>query len=304
MKIITCAGYHGTGSSIVTDILKEFDNCKSFGEYEFRFIQDPYGIADLEYNLVENNHRLNSSNAIKKYKKNIDFLSGNKLIPKYEKYFEGNFKKISYEYIDDLTNIKYKAQWHQDLIEKGKLYYTFYKIVTRLVTLILRKIKNKDEICFELNSNEEFYLSYPEDMFYEKTIKYIDKLMECLNKENKEFLALDQLVPPSNCERYLKYFRDLKIIVVDRDPRDLFILEKKYWKDKVIPTDNISDFIEWYKITRKHIKNEIDNDRVLRVKFEDFIYDYENSMDLIKSFLNLSDSNHKMKKQFFNPEYL
>ena len=52
MKIITCAGYYGTGSSAVTDILGEFDNIHFMGDYEFRFIQDPGGIADLEYNIV------------------------------------------------------------------------------------------------------------------------------------------------------------------------------------------------------------------------------------------------------------
>ena len=46
-KIITCAGYHGTGSSLVTDLLKEFLNTKSFGEYEYRFLQDPNGVKEI-----------------------------------------------------------------------------------------------------------------------------------------------------------------------------------------------------------------------------------------------------------------
>ncbi|MBF1106621.1 MAG: hypothetical protein HXL52_06645, partial [Solobacterium sp.] len=56
MKIISCASYYGTGSSAITDFLSEFDNICSMTNYEFRFVQDPDGISDLEYNLVENHN--------------------------------------------------------------------------------------------------------------------------------------------------------------------------------------------------------------------------------------------------------
>ena len=69
MKLLTCASYHGTGSSAVTNLIDECDNIHDMGDYEFRFVQDPDGICDLEYNLVINNHRLNSGYAIKRYKK-------------------------------------------------------------------------------------------------------------------------------------------------------------------------------------------------------------------------------------------
>ena len=73
-KIITCAGYHGTGSSLITDLLKEFSNVKSFGEYEFRFLQDPNGVGDLEERLINNNSRLNSDRAIYDFKRFIKKL--------------------------------------------------------------------------------------------------------------------------------------------------------------------------------------------------------------------------------------
>ena len=74
MKIVTCASYYGTGSSAITDLLSEYDCCKSLYEYEFRFVQDPEGISDLEFNLVENHHRHNSGHALKRYRNKVDFL--------------------------------------------------------------------------------------------------------------------------------------------------------------------------------------------------------------------------------------
>jgi len=69
MKKITCVSYHATGSSAIDDFFKEFDNCTSGpSDYEARLLQDPDGISDLEYNLVENPHRLNSGFALKRFR--------------------------------------------------------------------------------------------------------------------------------------------------------------------------------------------------------------------------------------------
>lgn len=77
MRFISCASYYGSGSSAITDFVSEFDNVYSFTNEEFRFIQDPNGISDLEYNLVENFNRHNSGHALKRYKKLVDFYCGN-----------------------------------------------------------------------------------------------------------------------------------------------------------------------------------------------------------------------------------
>ena len=60
MRFISCASYYGSGSSAITDFVSEFDSVYSFTDEEFRFVQDPDGISDLEYNLVENFNRHNS----------------------------------------------------------------------------------------------------------------------------------------------------------------------------------------------------------------------------------------------------
>lgn len=46
-NIITCASYGGTGSSAITDLMKEFNNVKSLGEFEFSIAHDLDGISDL-----------------------------------------------------------------------------------------------------------------------------------------------------------------------------------------------------------------------------------------------------------------
>ena len=85
MRIITCASYYGTGSSAVTDLFSEFAGCSSTGDHEFRFIHDPDGIRDLEYNIIENNNRHNTSNAIKRFIKFAKQFDGGMLRKGYKK---------------------------------------------------------------------------------------------------------------------------------------------------------------------------------------------------------------------------
>ena len=297
-KIITCAGYHGSGSSAITDLLKEFNNCESMGSYEFRFIQDPFGISDLEYQIVENFHRLNSGYYLKKFKKKVDNLSGKFMIKRYEKFFNDNFKKYSYEYINNLTKVTWNGQWSQE-IEENQLYFYLH----RLLVKILRVFTNNKEREINLrsfNKNKMLLPKVTKEEFYCYTKLYLDKLFREANLNNKEFIVLDQLVPSTNIERYQNYFYNLKTIIVDRDPRDIYILEKEKWKDNVIPAENIFDYVKWFKLTREN--TDYKNENILKVKFEDLIYNYENTVNDILKFLNINEKEHKLKKKYFNPE--
>lgn len=301
-KIITCAGYYGTGSSVVTDLLKEFNNCYSLGDYEFRFIQDPDGVSDLDFNLVENNHRHNSGHALKKYERLIKFLSGNKILKKYELYFDNQFLIESKKYIAKLKDLEWIGMWHEDVRDRGQFFYILERLTNKFFLNFNKIILNKKECGFTFLSKEKTYYSYPRQNFYIYTKEYTNKLFQIANKEKKEYIIVDQLVPPSNLERYNRYFNEIKIIVIDRDPRDCYLLEKLYWKGTIIPIKNINEFIKWYKLTREHQKYEKDPPNVLRVKFEDTIYKYEETISKIIDFLDIDKEKHINKKKYFNPE--
>lgn len=299
MKLLTCASYYGTGSSAVTNLIDECDNVHDMGDYEFRFVQDPDGICDLEYNLVLNNHRHNSCFALKRFEKKVDFLAGNKFIKKYNRFFGDNWKILSKEYINNLIDAEYKGYWHEDLIAKGKFAYFIERTVNKIYHMFARKSERNLDIVMRNYTN---YVTNPGDKFYSATKEYIDKLFMSANKSNKEFVMADQLVPPTNTMRYLQYFNDLKVVCVERDPRDLYLLEKRIWKGSIVPKD-VQDFCIWYKATRAHRENEKDDPtKILRVQFEDMIYDYENTKNKILDFCGIDAEHHTKKKTIFNPE--
>lgn len=300
MRLITCASYYGSGSSAITDFVSEYQNVYSFTNEEFRFVQDPDGISDLEFHLVENFNRHNSGHALKRFKKLVDFYSGNIFGKKYEAFFHGNWKIISYDYIKELTDFTYHGWWQYDLYDRGNFFY-FRK---RILNKVLHKTiwKNKPEQTVNNMKNEITYCSHPtEEAFLMATKKYIESLFSSVCG-NKETVMVDQIVPPTNLDRYLRYFNDIKVFVVDRDPRDVYVLEKYVWKDGVIPTD-VEIFCKWFRYTRAHrLMENMNSDHVQFIQFEDMIYHYDKIEERVCNWLGLSIKDHKMKKQIFDPD--
>lgn len=301
MKVISCASYYGTGSSAVTDYVSEFDGVFSLTNEEFRFIQDPDGIDDLEFHLVENHNRHNAGHALKRYKRLVDFYNGNVFGRKYAPYFHNRWKEISYKYIDALTDFSFKGWWMYDLYDRGDFYY-FRK---RIFNMILHKTvwRNQSERTFDSMKNEITYCSAPsEERFVDLTKTYIEELLAEAS-DGARTVMVDQIVPPSNLPRYTRYFNDIKVVVVDRDPRDLYLLEKMEWKDGVIPHDDVETFVKWYRYTRAHRQREVfDPETTLFMRFEDLLYRYDVATARMREFLGLDEANHKRPLSGLVPE--
>lgn len=301
MKIITCASYYGTGSSAVTDYVTEFNTVKSLGDYEFRFLHDMDGIADLEYHLVENHNRHNSGHALKRYKKLVDFYAGNRFVCRYEPYFNGQWKRISYEYIDSLTDFSYHGWWQYDLLDRGEGFYYRKLLLNKLYKLTLGR---HNERVLDILPKEITYCARPtKDEFIKKTKDYISSLMEAANPDHYPMLMVDQLLPSSEIYRFLPFFDDIRVIVVDRDPRDLYILEKYVWRGQIIPTESVKTFCLWYRYTRIHRKSEaFDKENVMLLQFEDLIYRYDETSEKLRDFLGLDEKDHVHSKEHLIPE--
>lgn len=300
MKLITCAGYYGTGSSAVTDLIDECDNVHDMGDYEFRFVQDPDGICDLEYHLVLNNHRHNSGYALKRYERNVKFLNGGRLQKKYNRFFGDKWLAYSAEYVRNLADVEYVGYWHQDLRDKGKLAYYSERALNKLMNDILHLSHERNYTIF-MGKNTN-YATFPGERFYEYTRTYIDRLFDYANQDHKEFVMADQLVPPSNVSRYLRFFNDLKVVCVDRDPRDLYLLETLFWHGTIIPHD-VDAYCKWFRATRAHLKYEQDDPaRVMRIHFEDLVYHYDEMAPRVLAFCGIRPEHHTMPKTRLIPE--
>lgn len=296
MQIISCASYYGSGSSAITDLVSEYLGVKSLSEYEFRFIHDMDGIMDLEYHLVTNHNRHNAGHALKRFLRLSNFNAGTWFNKRYEPFFNGHYLNLSQEYIEALTDCKYPGWWFMDLYDHGKWFY-YWKSLEG-------KIRKR---CSFLNDNilpcEMSYCSHPtEERFLALTQDYLHKLFMAANPEKYPRLLVDQLFPSSCINKCLRYFiDDVKVIVVDRDPRDIYFSNLYVWKEYIVPRD-VNLFCDWFRYTHESNKGESPNPaNVVNIQFEDLIYNYQQEIEKIEHFLNLKDSEHKNPFQNFNP---
>ena len=298
MNLITCASYFGTGSSALTDLLSEYSNVHPNNEFEFRFIHDPDGIRDLEFHLVQNSNRETSGVALKRFVKVVNFNHGTWFNKKYEAYFHGKYKDISYKYIDALTDFKYKGFLPFDLANRSRFSYYFLGIFNKIN--IKLKAKRASVLPKEIT-----YCSNPgEEKFIALTQEYTHSLMEELNNDKKPYMVIDQIVPSSNTVECFKYFKDdIKVFIVDRDPRDVYILCKTIWRwDRLFPRDSVESWCKWFRYVRETGGGKQNDSRIMYLRFEDLIYHYEESVKKIEEFTGLKSEDHLNKFTRLNPK--
>lgn len=90
------------------------------------------------------------------------------------------------------------------------------------------------------------------------------------------------------------------MFVVDRDPRDVYLLGKYYWKDGICPTDPYV-FCDWYEYTHKAGSTIEDHNNIFRLRFEDLIYKYDETVNSIERITGLNPLIHTRKYQKLNP---
>lgn len=294
MRKIACVGYHATGAGVIDDLFREFDNvAQGTYEVETRLLQDPDGISDLEYYLVDNPHRLNSGYELKR------FLNYVKLTTRsYRKIFGSRWRELSEEYVDNLAKFSFPGYWHGDVWLLSSFWrnvHTFRRGLAKVTPKRFRKPSYYNYFPW-LNS---YHVDLTREDFIRITQDYMEKLCREVNPENKEFVVLDQLVSPANPARYARYVNDLKTIIVDRDPRDVYIHQLNH-KDHVLPVDPMQ-FCAVYRDNRKAVSS-LPEDECMYVTFEQMIYHYDEYVKKVLDFVGISERNHVQKRKFFDPD--
>ena len=296
-RLITCASYYGSGSSALTDLLAEYKGVKSLSDYEFRFVHDLDGVADLEYHLVDNHNRHNSGHALKRYKRLCEFYHGSRIIERYEPFFQGEFLDISMDYIHELTDFQFNGKWFMDMYDRGQLFYYLKSLQT--------KIYRRLGIHRNNMPHEVTLCSHPtREKFLDCTKRYINRLLEAANKEQMPVLMMDQILPSSNINKCLRYFPDnTSVVIVTRDPRDVYFAAKYIWHDCLVPSD-VELFCKWFDYTHSSNRDETpDPNKVMSINFEDLVYNYVTTKTKLEQFMGFEAINHVDPFGKFNPRH-
>lgn len=117
----------------------------------------------------------------------------------------------------------------------------------------------------------------------------------CQATGGKPILVLDQIVNDFefDIERYRDYIPNIKIIMVYRDPRDVYTFAKNSDIDW-IPHKSVEVFVKWYKIFTKHFSIQ-EKKKYLVVQFENLVCNYEETKSVIEQYVGLNSSSHVRK---------
>ena len=292
VQYICIVGYGWSGSSAVVDLMKEFEGNWD-PEAEFRIIPEPHGVVDLEHVLFDRWDAQNVDIAIQDFLELAGFLNQNegkfRRGINYDEKFHGKFMEATETFINEITNYRYDSYWW---IYNFRMPYSKW---------LIKKIVNK--IIPQKYIETMYFSDIDREEFYQAVKRYMKNLVEIVGDGNEcRNIILDQAVQPQHPLKAFDYFDNVKVIIVDRDPRDIYcdmVELKKLVGHDIAFTHDASKFVKWH---RKYRENDhIQHDRILRIQFEDLILHYEDTVKQIVDFVGDDTMTHVEKLKHFDP---
>ncbi len=308
---IAVTGYYGTGSSAVIDFLSEFKSvkCAIGNRYEHYPFLGQNAIFDLENRLFdENSNYMIRDYAINEFIKEMKRQNDHNFgwFGSYKKLFKNQFMNSVNEFVDAISTIKNCKSFTQ----VKKIKHTPLKAILQIGARIILKRKIYDlGRVYVYDKNPIRFLTVDHNEFMIHAKKFINSYFEMCQVENFN-MVYDHLILPEQARIINKFFDDdFKLIVVDRDPRDVYLLSEHYWstlkfgaQPGIYPEGEKGFCSHWDK-THEYIKT-IDKSKlknVMFVQFEDLVYNYDETTKKIIDFCGLKREDHINAKKFFDP---
>ena len=131
-------------------------------------------------------------------------------------------------------------------------------------------------------------MPHNEEKFLFETRNLVDKLCLSGKKSKNQNIILDQSASYWRPDDYFKYFKNLKIIIVNRDPRSIYYSMKSR-NSKAYPSSDVIIFSKWYKSIREKQK-KIKNKKIYYIQYENFLENFEKEVKKLNNFLNIKDN--------------
>lgn len=299
MIIGTC-GFASTGSSAVSDYLKEFDENQVFDHFEFTLPYLPDGLEDLEYHLTKHMCRDDSCGiAIPRFRRLVRKM----LIPILVRRFsvsKEQLEEITEEFIQSIVQLEWKTAKRTDVLLNPS--HFFYLWGDRMMKRrILPRIQRRVGHIVDLWPYRKVEVSIHPDNYVEAARHFIREILKFMGADFSKNIVLDQPFLGSNPAGSFRFFDNPKAIVVDRDPRDNYLFTKLvlYKTENIMPVNDVKTFVKYYRLFRDKHPYKQPNDDVLCLRFEDMVYNYDNTTARIREFCRLPQN--PRPKSIFDP---
>lgn len=294
--IIGACGFGSTGSSVVTDYLKEYGHIAVKDDLEFTWVSRTDGLIDLERAVMNPHNRTGDSIvAIRRFEA---------MAKRAERIYERHglsrerFRELTSRFIDAITMVKW--YWYDNSMEYGyNLKSLLYYIMKRKVIPMLERRAGHYVKCWPL---KEVKLSVRPSNFHDEATRLLDGMLKGMGLDPDGTVALDQPFSGNNPQACFPFYRDPYAVVVDRDPRDNYVFARTRMLGRFhyMPINRVEDFIAYYRALRKDQPYLKDDPRILRIRFEDMVYEYDSTTKALRDFLRLPEN--PRPKSVFDPD--
>ena len=312
MYNISVTGYVGTGSSAMIDLLREYDGMKIVPEQRASYEHDIFyrsgGLFDLCAIMSQGTSPVCSDKVINRF---IDTMEN---LYRYDYVWYGGYKTLVGEDFMKMTNrfvesISYRFEGSNST-HHLRTRFSPVKALLQLASHVVYKKKYMKYGVGYVRDGKPSYVSIPtEDELVQACKELTNAYFNLFGSEENCSKVFDHLIWPQQTDTFMKYFDsdNFRVIVMKRDPRDVFLLNKYVWYYSpigvrtAVPSlrTEVDGFIfDWQRTLRDNFVH----DNVMQVQFEDLVYDYNNTVDKIENFLGLSSKQHTRQYQKFDPK--
>lgn len=318
MKLIDVSGFGHSGKTAVTDLLREVEGVHAHhSSFEFSLLRLPDGLLDFKRNIIDNWTLIKADFAVKRFLNLCSSLSGT-----YNEQLSINLEELTNEFIDSIVVDELETEWYDSLYssKNNSTQNRLRSILKKTGLLSSIRILRRNINSNSKSSKDKVYLIDQSKLLANSKI-YLEKV---LNSNNNKVVVTNNAFEPFNPSENNMFFDNSYSIIVDRDPRDIYLsainqkglfipeFEKnnpvfslKYIEEQkkdFLGTSNIDTFIWRQKQLRENCKQEKECDRIIRLKYEDIVCNYENTKDYLFNKLNLDSKLQKEKFKYFNPQ--
>ncbi len=288
-----------SGKTAYSDLLREVKGFQVPNpEFEFELIRIQGGIRDLETALVDDWSAIRADAAIRRFRRVVKRMGAThkRADPRtwfeaagwsWDDHFGSRFTSLSEQFLNRLIASSWRTNWPFPMVELSSC------------ELFLSHASRKLGKLFGRNSTTDFDISlaYSEN-FLEVVNEYLSELLGCEVSEDITTIVTHNAFEPFNPSRALRYLKNSKCIIVDRDPRDSYVAMSPH-KHLALP---VNDFILRFKAYRKAAEYHVDTPgKILRAQYEDLIFNYDDTVNRVLDFLEISTADHVEPLKYFNP---
>lgn len=283
-SIVTIDGFGCSGSSVVMDLLREYDNCVVWATRPAFAASDVSNIVDLgEMNLVRHTGGLLflekmladdctvndfwADAAVKSFIHLVYYSDIYQHYPETRKYFFHFFDSIIYQHLRSEKNLLNN-------------YLFLYSNITDIFNLRSMPLTEYHALCRGL----------------------LYSLFNVIFKDtDRDTLVIDHIFGDCGFDmsRFEPYLPGIRRIQVSRDIRAVYVHAKRN-RLEWLAHDSVEEFLKWEEKMYRGADRQ--SEACLSVRFEDMVMHYDAEVERIERFLQLQPRQHVMKRQIFDPD--